>query len=152
MFDNYLESIDSTEQPPTELKQKPIIKIAKYPPYPGRLITAIEQAHNTHTFSQHLREYLNTFLAKNSRTSNAVAQLYSLPFQCVDCYTQFKFHPNSLINDYDRQDIKENDTVKAIPRSSKNVEGRMDTVIVSTGDETEAVGVGGKLCFFIIGL
>ena len=70
-------------------------------------------------------------------------------FQCIDCFTQFKFHPNSLVDDYDGQDIEENGTVRAIYPSPQNPHGCMDTVIVFTGDEEEAVSINGKILFVI---
>ncbi|KDR70579.1 hypothetical protein GALMADRAFT_76006 [Galerina marginata CBS 339.88] len=145
-FDNYLDWLDidskNTEPPPTPLSKKPLVHIAKYPPYPGRLISVIEQSHDAPQLSQHLKEYLNKFLPPGHRTSNAVSHLYSLPFQRLDVYTQFKFHPHSLQEE--GYDVQENDTVKAIPRSNKNPNGRMDTVVVLYKDAAESTGVEGQ--------
>ncbi|KDR76056.1 hypothetical protein GALMADRAFT_225772 [Galerina marginata CBS 339.88] len=148
-FDNYLDWLDveSKKVPsPTPLSKRSSIHIAKYPPFPGRKISIIKEMHNAPLFSQNLKEYLNKFLPRGHRTSNAVSHLYALPFQRLDVFTQFKFHPYSLQEEADG-DVEENDTVKAIPTSRTSPNGRMDTVIVLYNDAAESTGVEGQKCF-----
>jgi len=62
----------------------------------------------------------------------------NLPFNQVDVYNMFRFHPEG-INDSE----EENDLVKAIPQSLQNPDGRFDTVVVIVGNEAESTGLAG---------
>jgi hypothetical protein len=140
-FDNYLAHIDRGEKDvnPSKLSVQLPIFIAKYPPFPRKLITAIQTSHVAPHFSTHLKEYLNSFISQP--TSNARSHLYSLPFERLDVYSQFRFKPTAL-DDTDSQ-AEEVDTVKAHPISDKNPHGRFDTVVILNSDEAEETGVEG---------
>ena len=107
-FDNYLETVDQQSTPQnstislTASQPNPLhpsISIAKYPPFPKKLISTIERNHYAPHFSHHLKEYLNSLL--QHRSSNRIAILHNLPFQRLDVFSQFKFHPMAL-DDSDR--------------------------------------------------
>ena len=117
--------------------RKPPISIAKYPNHPNKLISLIESTHKAPGLTKYLKEFLNTFLTDN-RTSNRQAYSFDLPFQHLNVYNMFKFHPVSLTDDSDANDI-----VKAIPCSSKLPNGRFDTVVVINSPEAEATGLLG---------
>jgi hypothetical protein len=150
LFDNYLEFVDEQSTLPSAIPSStsqfnplnpPIstISIAKFPTFPRKHITSIEHDHHSPYFAQHLKEYLNSLLEHPS--SNRTARLYALPFQRLDVFSQFKFHPTSLD---DTDNSEENDTVKAFPGRGNKDEGRFDTVIVLRKNEAEATGMEGR--------
>lgn len=95
------------------LKRWPAISIAKMPPSPGLLVSSIETRHATTYFSACLLEYLNS-LTPNPVGNRQLHHYYQLPFNRLDVFHQFKFHPASL-----EDDDEERDTVKAVPKMKK---------------------------------
>jgi hypothetical protein len=63
-----------------------------------------------------------------------------LPFNNVDVYSMFRFHPEAVQDDNEN----ENDIVRAIPFSTSHPRGRFDTVVVIDSDSAEATGLEGK--------
>lgn len=125
--------------PPAPVHQRLSFTIAKYPNHPNKSIDRISASHASPMFSQHLKEYINTFLPRGVRTTATRAQTFPLPFNKLDVFYQFKFHPSSLQDD----DTEENDIVKAIPISRKTPHGRFDPVVVLKGDNAESTGLEG---------
>ena len=117
--------------------RKPPISIAKYPNHPNKLISLIKSTYKAPGLTKYLKEFLNTFLTDN-QTSNRQAISFNLPFQCLDVYNMFRFHPASLTDDSNATDI-----VKAIPCSLKLLNGLFDTVVVMNTPEAEATGLLG---------
>lgn len=113
------------------------ITIAKYPPSPKKLITAIEETHKAPFFSFYLKEFLNKFLDSDHRTSNRRAQDYPLPFERLDVFHQFKFKVAA------QNENNTDDTVKAIPTSKDNLRGRFDTVIFLNSAKAESISLTG---------
>ncbi|KAJ3486723.1 hypothetical protein NLJ89_g11786 [Agrocybe chaxingu] len=143
LFDNYLdwkdEDLDSIQAPLLHpLQQCAAPQIAKYPPYPGRPLSVIEQHHKSPSFSKDLRDYLNAF--RKNPYSRREIDFYDLPIQRLDVYSQFKFHPHSL---HDDPDGEERDTVKALPTSNALPHGRFDTVVALNTDEAQSTGLQG---------
>lgn len=140
-FDNYLEWIEQQSnptQPPLPTSTRLPILMAKHCPYPGCHLTHVEKLHCAPSFSKDLKEYLNRFLEHGLRSTNQVAVSNPLPFQCLDVFTQFRFHPASLHNE-----DNECDTVKASPITKKMPAGRFDTVVALRMDHAEATGLQG---------
>ncbi|KAF9533412.1 hypothetical protein CPB83DRAFT_757482, partial [Crepidotus variabilis] len=151
MFDNYLHFLDqdhplspssSTEKPATST-----ITIAKWPPHPRCPIKTIQDIHSAPHFSEDLKNFLNSFLSHP--TSNFRAQLFDLPFERVDVWTQFKLVIPNLQLDIGVDRLLEPDkgTVKALPRSATNPSGRFDTVVVFWGDSAQSTGTDGVFFF-----
>ena len=151
LFDNYLDFVDQMKTPNSTPvssscpKKIPLISIPKFPTFPNKLISSIETTHHSPRFSQHLKEYLNSLLTRP--TSARRANLYSLPFNRLDVFSQFKFHPIS-IDDSDINCPEEDDTVKAIPSTTTKPLGRFDTVIVLQKDAAESTGIEGLYLLF----
>jgi len=122
-------------------KQSPI-SIAKYPNYPNHPIPVIEQLHAASQFSLHLKHYLNTFL--DSFIYNRSLDSTPLPFNHIDVFNMFCFHPVSLNDEEEEYDL-----VKAMPISKSLPAGCFDTVIVLDKDEAESTGMAGKYIFFL---
>jgi hypothetical protein len=145
LFDNYLDRMDSNSnnsdpQPVPFTSPRPQL-IGKHPPYPQRQLSIIQDKHNAPHFSQHLKEFLNSFL--HNPTTNQRAQFYTLPFDCLDVWTQFKFQPHNLQDNSDI-DSEEKDTVKSIPKNSPHQpNGQFDTVVALRSNEAESTGVEG---------
>ncbi|KAF8874327.1 hypothetical protein CPB84DRAFT_1690249 [Gymnopilus junonius] len=111
--------------------------IAKYPNYPQRPISLIQQLHNAPDFAFYLQKYLNSI--REPRLPNQTLQSATLPFSQLDVYNMFRFHPVPLNDDEEEYDI-----VKAIPRSKSMPDGRFDTAVVMTSKEAESHGLKGK--------
>ena len=89
-----------------------LISHPKYPTQPHWLLHHIEQHHFMPGFSATLKEYLNCLVP--SPISSCKATSYTLPFQKLDVYHTFKFHPPSF-----EDDIEECDVIKAAPATKK---------------------------------
>ena len=63
--------------------------------------------------------------------------MYDLPFQRLDIYHTFKFHPASL-----EEDEEVSDVIKASP-PGKKMPARFDTAVVLHGDDAESTGLEG---------
>ncbi|KAF8958698.1 hypothetical protein BDZ97DRAFT_1591405, partial [Flammula alnicola] len=118
------------------VKKKPSISIAKFPNFPNRNLSLIEDKHQAPDFTYYLKVYLNAFATKpvQPRFLNES----TLPFTKVDVYNMFRFHPEGVHDNEEEKDL-----VKALPRSAKNPRGRFDTVIAIVKDEAESTGVAG---------
>ena len=123
------------QQPPT--KKKALISIAKHPNFPRRQLSLIEDRHNAPDFSFYLKVFLNA-LTTNKVSTQHLDQS-KLPFQHVDVYNMFRFHPQGI-----QDDEEESDLVRALPCSSENPRGRFDTVIAISNDTAESTGLEGK--------
>ena len=73
-------------------------------------------------------------------TTNKAAESHLLPFDRLNVWTQFKFQLHNLQDDADPDD---QDTVKAIPKSAGQPNGRFDTIIALQTDEAQSTGVEG---------
>jgi Plavaka transposase len=128
------------QQPTT--KKKAQISIAKHPNFPRRQISLIEDRHKAPDFSYYLKAFLNEFTAKKLSTQHLDQS--KLPFQHVNTYNMFRFHPQSI---QDELEGEESDLVRALPPSgsSENPRGRFDTVIAIINDTAESTGLEGKM-------
>ena len=120
----------------SSIKKRSLISIAKYPNFPNRLLSLIEERHQAPDFTYYLKVFLMGFTTKP--TQHRRLDESDLPFKQVDVYNMFRFHPEG-INDSD----EEKDLVKAIPRSAQNQDGHFDTVVVIAGNEAESTGLAG---------
>jgi hypothetical protein len=118
----------------TVKRRSSLISIAKYPNFPRRRLSLIEERHQAPDFTY----YLKVFLMPKEMNRRSLDDS-DLPFNHVDVYNMFRFHPEG-IQDTD----EENDLVKALPRSAKNPDGQFDTVIVIVGNEAESTGLAGE--------
>ncbi|KAF9458322.1 hypothetical protein BDZ94DRAFT_1333498 [Collybia nuda] len=89
-----------------------------------------------HYSLESLKEFLNSFLQPQMSSRNI--QIHSLPFTKLDIFYQFKFHPVSL-----QDDIQEDDIIKAIPKSKNMPSGQFDTIIALRKDTAELTGIEG---------
>jgi hypothetical protein len=106
-FDNYLEWIEQQSnptQPPLPTSTRLPILMAKHCPYPGCHLAHVEKLHCAPSSSKDLKEFLNHFLECGHGSTNHVAVSNPLPFQHLDVFTQFRFHPASLHNEDDKCD------------------------------------------------
>lgn len=139
-FENYLSWLEAKRQP----LQPPLarnsagnpISIAKNPSHPSKSIVAIEKTHYALGFSDRLKEYLNSLLP--NLTSTRRSHIYPLPFDRLDVFYLFKFHPVNL-----EDGEEECDVVKANPESPSGESGRFDTVIALHTEDAESTGVAG---------
>jgi hypothetical protein len=118
------------------------IKMAKHPHAPGKRVTAIETDHNCPSFTQDLKEYLQSFLTQ-PRSGHALRNI-PLPFDRLDVYHMFKFAPTALDDRSREGDDGGEDcqTVKAVP-SVLGKPARFDTVVVLHSEDAEATGLAG---------
>jgi len=117
-------------------KKRSLISIAKYPNYPNRQLSLIEDRHQAPDFTYYLKVFLMAFT--NKKIQHRSLDEIDLPFKHVDVYNMFRFHPEGI------QDAEEeNDLVKALPRSVQNPDGHFDTVIVIVSNEAESTGLAG---------
>jgi hypothetical protein len=123
------------QQSPT--KKKPPISIAKHPSFPRRSLSLIEVKHCAPDFTHYLKVFLNSFNAKKVANRHLDASI--LPFQQVNVYNMFRFHPQGI-----HDDEEESDLVRALPVSTQNPRGRFDTVIAIINDKAESTGLDGK--------
>ena len=113
--------------------------LPKYPSQPRKPITTIERQHNAPSFSQALKLLLNQTLPQP--TSVRVALGHPLPFEKVDVFHIFKFHPTRI--DDEAVVELERDVIKASPgRNGKP--GTFDTVVVLQRDDAESTGLRGE--------
>lgn len=143
MFESYMDNMLSSKNPPSKptlLSQRPVPRVAKFPPFPSRHLTTIETKFNAPHFSHKLKEYLNKFTLNPA--SRSTLPNYPLPFQHVDVYSQFKFNAHSLWEEGD-DPVYEPMTVKALPISTANPHGRFDTIVALWNDDAESTGVVG---------
>jgi Plavaka transposase len=117
-------------------KKKSLISIAKYPNFPNRQLSLIEDRHKAPDFTYYLKVFLMTFTTK--KIQHRRLNESDLPFKQVDVYNMFRFHPEG-IQDTD----EENDLVKALPLSAQNPDGHFDTVVAIVGNEAESTGLAG---------
>jgi hypothetical protein len=118
------------------VKKRSLISFAKYPNFPNRQLSLIEERHQAPDFTHYLKVFLMAFTSKaiqHRRLNDS-----DLPFKQVDVYNMFRFHPVGI---HDTEE--ENDTVKALPRSAKNPDGQFDTVVVFVDNEAESTGLAG---------
>jgi hypothetical protein len=149
-FEHYVSWLDSqrvatpatpTLSPSPQLARNSVgnlISLPKYPTQPRRLISRIEEQHFVPGFSTALKEYLNR-LGPNP-TSSRTATLQTLPFQRLDVYHTFKFHPPSL-----EDNEEECDVIKAAPAIKKSA-SRFDTAVILDTDDAESTGLIGLSC------
>jgi len=112
------------------------ITLAKKPQYSSHPLQIIQATHNCPQLQHHLKQYLNNFLPEPLLNHQIQASI--IPFNNVDVYSMFRFHPETI------QDDDEDDIVKAIPSSMSHPEGRFDTVIFIDNENAEATGLEGK--------
>jgi hypothetical protein len=93
--------------------------------------------HRTPDFEYYLKLYLTKFQV--NPLSRHIIDNHSLPFTKVDVFDMFRFHPETL-----QDEGEENDLVKAIPASSKLPNGRFDTVVALVSDTAESTGLQGS--------
>jgi hypothetical protein len=118
-----------------------VLSLPKYPTQPQQLVTLIEKWHSAPGFSSALKSYLN--LLSSHLTSAQVASMHPLPFQRVDIYHTFKFHPPSL-----EDDEKVCDVIKAAPPAKKRP-SQFDNAVVLHTDNAESTGLAGAFDDFI---
>jgi hypothetical protein len=135
-FESHLSTkISPTAEPAaSSIPGKPPISITKFPNFPNRPISLIEEKHNAPDFSHYLKHFLNAF-APSPISGRRLEVLHTLPFTKVNAYNMFRFHPKS-IHDVNVEG-EEDDIVKAIPKSRRLPFGRFDTVVVITKDDAE---------------
>ena len=120
----------------SSVKKKSLISIAKFPNYPNRQLSLIEERHKAPDFTFYLKVFLMALTTKQIQHRQLDDR--ELPFKQVDVYNMFRFHPEGL------QDTEEeNDIVKALPITAENKDGQFDTVVVIVGDEAESTGLAG---------
>jgi len=148
LFDTYLGMLDNhlnpePPAPPTQLSQQRKHKIAKFPPFPSKRLQTIQYQHQAPNFSNDLKGYLNNLVPQPA--SNRHLSLFILPFQRIDVFSQFKFHPHNLLDLIAEEE--EEDVVKALPISKQNPLGQFDTVVVLNNkkEDSESTGLTGKL-------
>jgi hypothetical protein len=103
---------------------------------PSHPLTIIQATHNAPQFQCHLKQYINNFLS--DPLPSCQLETTHLPFNNIDVYSMFRFHPEIIQDDNEECDI-----VRAVPCSSPCPRGRFDTVIVIDNDIAEATGLEG---------
>ena len=116
-----------------------VLSLPKYPTQPRQLVSLIEQRHSAPGFTMALKNYINHLSSHPTSARNASA--YNLPFQRLDIYHTFKFHPASLEEDEEVVDV-----IKATPPGKKRP-ARFDTAVVLHGDDAESTGLEGSFHF-----
>ena len=124
-------------QQPLANSKKALISIAKHPNFPRCQLTLIEDKHNAPDFIYYLKAFLNLFTTK--KIANRHLDQSKLPFQHVNVYNMFCFHPQGIHDDEEETDI-----IRALPWSTQNLCGRFDTVIAIINDTAESTGLAGK--------
>ena len=145
LFETYLERLDDhlnpkAPAPPTQLSRHQTHKIAKFPPFPAKHLQTIQHQHCAPNFSKDLKECLNNLVPHP--VSNCRASLFALPFQHVDVFSQFKFHPHNLLDLIVEEE--EDNSVQALPISAQNPSGQFDTIVVLNDDNAESAGLVGE--------
>ncbi|KAI5886301.1 uncharacterized protein SCHCODRAFT_02591384 [Schizophyllum commune H4-8] len=117
---------------------EPGISIAKHPTKAAQRVSDITHLHHAPGFEGSLKEYLGAIMRPNPSPPMR-SRKHPLPFERLDVFHQFQFHPLSVDDEDD-----EDETVKASPDGN-----RFDTVLVLTGDDSESTQVQGtRLCEF----
>lgn len=118
---------------------KSLKSIPKYPNFPNRTISLVQEKHK----APNLNHYLKVFINNLSPQPLSQRQLNdsSLPFTKISTYNIFRFHPSSL----DDEDTAERDSIKAIPVSRQFPQGRFDTAVVIVDKNAESTGLEGKV-------
>jgi hypothetical protein len=120
----------------SSMKKRTRISIAKYPNFPNRQLSLIEERHQAPDFTYYLKVFLMAFT--NNPIQRRLLDESDLPFKQVDVYNMFRFHHEG-INDLE----EEKDLVKAISQSAQNPDGHFDTVVAIVGNEAESTGLAG---------
>ena len=118
------------------MKKRSHISIAKYPNFPNRQLSLIEDRHQAPDFTYYLKIFLITFTTKQIQHRHLDES--DLALKQVDVYIMFHLHSEGI---HDTEE--ENDLVKALPQSAQNPDGHFDTVIVIVGNEAESTGLAG---------
>ncbi|KAJ3504237.1 hypothetical protein NLJ89_g8041 [Agrocybe chaxingu] len=134
-FESLLKSAGTPIAPVKPRNQRPKT-IAKYPNFPGRSLSDVQQKHHAPSFDHHLRIYLNAKSPDRLSARNLTDT--ALPFSKVNVYNMFHFAPSSLHDDDDEKDV-----IKAIGSSSNMPNGRFDTVVVIVSETAHATGIKG---------
>ena len=119
-----------------------VLSLPQYPTQPRQLLSLIEQRHSAPGFTSALKSYINLFSSHPMSARNAL--LHNLPFQRLDIYHTFKFHPAGLEEDEEVCDV-----IKAAPQGKK-LPARFDTAIVLHTDDAESTGLEGAFMFSMI--
>ena len=136
-FENYIYTSNPSLRPTPPTSH--IRSLPKYPSQPRKPITLIGTQHDAPSFSQALKLLLNQTLSQP--TSARVALGHPLPFEKVDVFHIFKFHPTRI--DDEAVVELERDVIKASPgRNGKP--GTFDTVVVLQRDDAESTGLRGE--------
>lgn len=139
-FENYLYSLDASLRPKSNAPLP--LALTKHPSQPRKPISLIQHQHDALAFPQRLKEYLNHLLPRP--TSAYEAAKHPLPFDKLDVFHSFKFHPTSIDEEESSlPEDQERDTVKACP-SIGNKPSRFDTVVVVYRDDAQSTGLQGK--------
>jgi hypothetical protein len=111
------------------------VSLTKHPNHPNHPIDHL-QKYGAVNFNHCLKLYLSRFDTSSLPTCQLL--LHSLPFIKVDVNNMFRFHPDSL------QDAEEeNDIVKVMFPFKKLPHGRFDPVVVIMSDDAESTGLTG---------
>uniref|UniRef100_D8PN10 Uncharacterized protein n=1 Tax=Schizophyllum commune (strain H4-8 / FGSC 9210) TaxID=578458 RepID=D8PN10_SCHCM len=147
-FERYLTAVEP-ERPIAVLRKKrklPVttvtplsFSVAKFPDRKAQKLVSIELSHAAPGFSLRLKQLLNTLIP--NPTSARRASTFTLPFDAVDVFHQFKVYPTSV--DFDDDEVL-SETVKATPRSREKP-ARFDTAIILQADTADCAGVEGTL-------
>lgn len=140
-FQNYITWMDAQKprpalEAPRTLNLSFTIKLPKHPTRSRQSISVIERQHSASGFTNSLKDYLNRLMPHPTSSHHAI--LNTLPFERLDVYHAFKFHPHNLEDD----DEGSHTIVKASPTIGKKP-GRYDTVVVLDTDEAESTGLEG---------
>ena len=130
------ESIITLQGSPLAIKKISMISITKYPNFPNRQLSIIEERHEVPDFTYYLKVFLMAFTTK--QIQHRWLDKSDLPFKQVDVYNMFQFHPEGI-----QDNEEENDVVKALLLSPQNLEGHFDTVVVIVGNEAKSIGLAG---------
>ena len=114
----------------------------KHPSVARQSIPSIVDRHCAPGFVKALNQHIYSLKLGRPLTSREQEQASSyLPFSRLDVFHTFKFTTIPLTDDRAERDV-----VKARPVNGTEP-ARFDTVVVLRGDDAEATGVQGKLCF-----
>ena len=133
---------------PGPTKSTTSISISKHPTYPKCKIDVIREKHNAPDFDHYLKLYVNSRLPESQpRARISDIDTYNLPFDKLDVYNLFRFHPTAINDDDSKAEI-----VKALWKSRTHPQGQFDTVVVLVGDSAESTGVEGTRLYIRISL
>jgi hypothetical protein len=112
------------------------ISVPKFPNHPNRSITFVSDKYHAPDFEHYLKLYLTKF--QDNPISARQVDYHSLSFTKVDVFNMFRFHPETL-----QDEGEEDDIVRATPASTKLPNGRFDTVVALVSDTAESTGLTG---------